>query len=312
MNGTGSVDSRWALILAGGDGLRLRSLSRVIAGDERPKQFCRILGRETLLGHTRRRAALAISRDRTLLVLTRAHQRFYRPLVERLPARCVVVQPERRGTAPAILYGALRVATEAPLAAVAVFPSDHYVSDEARFMGHVETAFEAVRARPEVVALLGVAPDSPEGEYGWIEPGDPVPGTRLLRVGRFWEKPGPARARELLQRGGLWNSFVMIARVPALLALIGQAVPELVRAFAAAVPWLGSPAEERRVHTVYDGLPRVSFSDDVLSTCPRNLAVLPVSGVRWSDWGQPERILATLGHLGVQPEWMGRMAPIAS
>lgn len=42
-------------------------------------------------------------------------------------------------------------------------------------MGRVEAAFEAVRARPEVVALLGVSPDSPESEVGWIEPGDPVP-----------------------------------------------------------------------------------------------------------------------------------------
>lgn len=104
----------------------------------------------------------------------------------------------------------------------------------------------------------------------------------------------------------------MIARVPALLALIRRAVPELVRAFAPAEPWLGSTAEVRRVCAVYAGLPPVSFSDHVLATCPPNLAALPVSGVRWSDWGQPGRILATLGHLGVQPEWMGRMAPIAS
>ncbi len=114
---------RWALVLAGGDGVRLRSLTRIIAGDERPKQFCRVLGHETLLQQTRRRVALAVPADQTLVVLTRAHEHFYRRLIARMPAACVVAQPERRGTAPAILYGALRVAARAPLGAVAVFPS---------------------------------------------------------------------------------------------------------------------------------------------------------------------------------------------
>jgi Nucleotidyl transferase len=34
------VEYPWAVILAGGDGVRLRPLSRLISGDDRPKQFC--------------------------------------------------------------------------------------------------------------------------------------------------------------------------------------------------------------------------------------------------------------------------------
>lgn len=65
---------RWAIILAGGDGTRLRSLTRAIAGDDRPKQFCPILRNETLLDQTRRRVSLAIPADQTLLSLTETHK----------------------------------------------------------------------------------------------------------------------------------------------------------------------------------------------------------------------------------------------
>lgn len=300
----------WALILAGGDGLRLRSLTRIIAGDERPKQFCRVLGHETLLGQTLRRVAFLVPSEQTLVVLTRAHERFYRPLLARMPAGCAVVQPERRGTAPAILYGALRIAARAPLGAVAVFPADHYVSDDRRFMDRVAAALSAVSVRPELVVLLGVSPESAETEYGWIEPADPIPGTPLLRVGRFWEKPAPALARTLLDRGCLWNSFVIVARIPALVAMIRSAAPELARAFAGVAPWLDTPAEDRTVRAVYHHLVAVNFADDVLASRPSNLAVLPVRGVRWSDWGHPRRILATLERLGVEPEWAGRAAAL--
>ena len=71
----------WAVILAGGDGTRLKSLTRHIAGDERPKQFCSVLGRATLLEETQDRAALEIIPERTLFVVNRAHENFYRPVL---------------------------------------------------------------------------------------------------------------------------------------------------------------------------------------------------------------------------------------
>ena len=296
----------WGLILAGGDGTRLRPLTRRITGDERPKQFCPILGRETLLDQTRRRTALLLTPERTSIMVTRAHERFYSPLLADLPACCVAVQPDNRGTAPAILYGLLRLTATAPTDPVAVFPSDHYVSDDAAFMAHVSAAFDAVCARPDLVTLLGISPETPEVEYGWVEPGDGVPGEptgRLRRVRCFWEKPSLPTARTLLARGCLWNSFVMVGGVSAFLALIKVALPGLYAAFAAVRPRLGTPLEEEAVRRLYAGLPAANFSREVLATRPANLAVLPVRGVAWSDWGVPGRVLATLGRLGVHPEW---------
>ena len=67
------------IILAGGNGTRLSSLTRTLAGDDRPKQFCRLIGDDTLLGQTRRRAQLLIAPARLLTVVTRHHERFYVP-----------------------------------------------------------------------------------------------------------------------------------------------------------------------------------------------------------------------------------------
>jgi len=113
--------SPWALILAGGDGTRLRPLTRQIAGDERPKQFCPVLSSETLFEETRRRVTLLTSPEHILAVVVLAHQRFYAPLLVDVPSRCMAIQPENRGTAPAILYGLLRLIAMAPPGPVAIF-----------------------------------------------------------------------------------------------------------------------------------------------------------------------------------------------
>src|SRR5262245_39020118 len=116
-----AADHEWAVILAGGDGTRLKRLTRKIAGDERPKQFCSFLGSQTLLEEAKNRAALELSRDRTLYVVNRAHEDFYASSLAREPAQNILVQPSNRGTAPAILYSVLRIAAVDPKALVACF-----------------------------------------------------------------------------------------------------------------------------------------------------------------------------------------------
>ena len=288
----------WGVILAGGDGTRLRSLTERISGDARPKQFCPILGRETLLAETRRRVALGIAPARTLFVVTRTHERFYTPLLADVWSRKLVVQPENRGTAPAILYALLRLATVGLTDPVAFFPSDHFVSDDEAFMGHMGAAVYATLARPELVVLLGITPGSATEDYGWIEPGPPIVERRrpwpwpLYQVRRFWEKPEPALARDLRARGSLWNSFVMVGRVDTLVRLVKAAVPELYQAFATVRPALGT-AREALVRELYARLPTTDFSRRVLESPHATLAVLPVSDVGWNDLGVPERVLAT-------------------
>jgi len=298
--------SWWGLILAGGDGVRLRPLTRQIAGDERPKQFCRVLGRDTLVEQTLRRVTLLVSPDRILAAVVRTHERFYAPLLANVSARCLLVQPENRGSAPAILYALHHLLRLAPTGPVAIFPADHYVSDDRTFMAHIKGAFDVVLARPDLVVLLGIAPDTDEVEYGWIEPADPIRGLGpwpVFSVRNFWEKPSRAIADTLRARGCLWNSFVMVAYPSALLSLMRNTVPALVAAFAGVESRLRTPSEDDSLRRLYARLTSTDFSKQVLATRPASLAVLPLSGVGWSDLGEPRRVMATLARIGMPPEW---------
>jgi mannose-1-phosphate guanylyltransferase len=287
----------WAVILAGGDGVRLRNLTRSITGDDRPKQFCALVGPDPLLTETRRRATLVAPAHRTLIVVNRAHERFYTPLLADLRARALTAQPENRGTAPAILYALLVLAARQAIADPVVFlPSDHFVSDDAAFMGQVGRALDGCARHPGLVTLLGITPDRAEAGYGWIEPGDTVAGGEgagLRHVRQFWEKPAATDAAELRAHGWLWNSFVMAGRVAALLALVRLAVPDLYRSFIEIAPALGTVGEFAALERLYCGLPSVDFSRQVLTARPDRLAVLPVRGVHWNDLGDPDRVLAT-------------------
>ncbi len=288
-------EKRWGVILAGGDGTRLLPLTRLLAGDERPKQFCLIGGDETLLERTRRRVSMSIAPQHLAVVVTETHEPFYRSAVDRMSPENLIVQAKNKGTAPAILYSLLRIDKITPNAMVAFFPSDHYFSDDERFMSHVEASFDAVAARPEFVILLGMTPDSPEEQYGWIEGGPSVfenDSGSFYKVTRFWEKPSRRLAQELMNRGCLWNSFVMISRVHTLLAMIRRAVPDLYRRFAVTKE-LGLPAEQKLTRQLYGSMASINFSQSVLANRPQDLSLFPVSGVKWSDLGEPSRVLST-------------------
>ena len=237
-----SRSNRLAVILAGGDGSRLRSLTQIIAGDERPKQFCPIVNNRTLLDETRSRIARRIDPANTFFSLTQKHEQFFRAPLWNVAAKNLIVQPENKGTAPAILYSLMRVAAHSPEAVVAFFPSDHYFSNDEAFMEHVDSAYTAAELNSDSIVLLGIEPEKPETSYGWIEPAESLFGglsRSVSRVNRFWEKPTSGVAKRLMADGCLWNSFVMVGRASAFIEMFREHLPEMFRMFAAATAPFG-------------------------------------------------------------------------
>ncbi len=209
-----------------------------------------------------------------------------------------------------MLYPLLRIAELAGDVPVAVFPSDHFVDDDVAFVGAVRSAIEGVHACPDLVVLLGVEAAEPETEYGWIEPAEralPLDGEPVFPIRRFWEKPSAELAADLLTRGCLWNSLVMAGRISAFIDLFTSSARDLLRAFEPIRRAGGSAREAAVAERVYARLPELNFSERVLVPAAAHLGVVRVKGVEWSDWGNPERVFATLRRTAWHPPWLDRL-----
>ncbi len=311
---SGRGEGMWAIVLAGGQGKRLRPLVDRIHPDGRPKQFAVLVGSRSLLRQTLDRVGLAVPPDRTVVVTTKAHAPFFSAESSVPSAAKNLEQAQDRGTAAGVLLPALWISWHDPRATVAVFPSDHFVADDAAFMRHIFSLAAVVERHPSRIVLVAAAPDSAETGYGWIEPGMELEKTSagaIRTVDRFVEKPSPAEARACFERGGLWNTFVMVAKVSAILEAGRRYLPELYERLGRIRPFVGTVGEAEAIERAYALAPTANFSRSVLAFSPGRLAVSQLPPVSWSDWGTPERVITTLRRQGLAPAWVRQLAPTA-
>ena len=275
------------VLLCGGSGTRLWPLSR----KSFPKQFSALTGDESLFQASARR--FAAKGFGPPLVVTASDFRFI--VTEQLgeieiPPAAVIIEPEGRNTAAAILAAALALDASHPGALMLIAPSDHVIPDDAQFRRTVQAAVPA--ALSGQLVTFGIRPDRAETGYGWLEltaPSSdfaPVP----QPLARFVEKPDAATAAAMLADGKhLWNAGIFLFTTTTLIAAFAAHAPEtlaLVRAaFDGSEPDLGftrlAPAPWSRV-------PDISIDYAVMEKA-RNLTVVPYSGL-WSDLGGWEAV----------------------
>lgn len=299
-----STDQVWTIVLAGGEGERLRPLMTRWLGQHRPKQYCTFVGNHSMLRHTLNRAEQLTSIERMRVVVARHHEpRLWDRLNDQHEA-AIIAQPRNRDTAPGIFLPLTYIATRDPEATVVILPSDHFVHPQEAFLAAIRRAVQVVDYHPEKLILLGVRPDTAETEYGWIHPGSSigsVGGQMIRRVAGFREKPGAAEARDLLRAGGLWNTMVMAVRLPTLWKLGWRCFPEMMQHFEDFAAAIGTDNELCALDSLYETLPPVNFSTNLLQQVLDSLVVMELQDVLWSDWGCERRIVETLERIGKTP-----------
>ena len=279
----------WAIVLAAGDGSRLRSLTTTAVGVAVPKQFCSLHGGPSLLHDAVRRAESIAPPERICTIVAKQHRRWWEDILNLLPERNVIVQPDNRGTGVGILLPVLRIMVRDSDARVVLLPSDHHVRDEAVLARALRTAITAIETRPDRIVVLGMPPEEPDPELGYIVPGA-SDGNGVATVDRFVEKPAAPLAQSLVAQGALWNAFIIAAHARTLLHLFTMRVPAVVSAMQTAV----QSADPLAVGRLYEQLDTIDFSRHIMQGAESMLDVLSVAHCGWSDLGTPGRVAETL------------------
>jgi len=215
------------VILCGGSGERLWPLSR----KSYPKQFLDLIGEGSLF----QQAATRLGHGAAPLVITGDDYRFIarQQLHEAgVDTAEVIIEPEGRNTAPAILAAACYLSSHDPASIMMVMPSDHYIPDAGAFAAMAEKA--AANLGKGQIICFGITPDRPETGYGYIRIGDS--GGEITPVEAFTEKPDAGTAEAFIEDGGyLWNAGIFMMRAGELLNIAADLQPEMLGAVRNAV-----------------------------------------------------------------------------
>ncbi len=297
--------SRWSIVLAGGDGKRLQPSIQKWLGYPVPKQYCTFAGTRSMLQHTWGRANQIVWPRNKVTVLGRTHQpRADAHFLGQSEEGTFIFQPRNCDTAPGVFLPLTYVKALDPQAVVVIFPSDHFIFPEDPFVETVRRAVRGVEFWRDRMILLGVRPSHLEPDYGWIAPGGILgwsEGSCIRHIQEFVEKPEAPDGERLMNQGALWNTLVLVANVETLWKAGWTCFPEVMERFEQLRQSIGTPVEGSVLQTIYHDMPTRNFSREVLQPLSKQLGVMELEKVLWSDWGRPERILETLQAVGISP-----------
>jgi mannose-1-phosphate guanylyltransferase len=300
----------WAVVLAGGEGTRVRSFLKQFCGGSGLKQFSTVIGQKSMLRCTLDRVLRLVPAERILIVVSSQHRDEVESQLSHWPRENIIYQPVNRDTAPGILLPLAHITDRDPLATIVVFPSDHFILHEDKFMGAVEKALSELKRNPTRMVLLGMPPQQgEETEYGYIVGTAKRATSQALPVAGFVEKPPLEQAKELIQRGALWNTMVFAVENTTLWDMAQRTSPLLYHAFRLIQMALRAGSYPQTLEHVYQAILPVNFSSAICEPLAARLCVLPVPDVGWSDWGTATSILRTLKKLGHADDFCARTQP---
>jgi len=266
-----------------------------------------------MLQHTVDRADSLTAPNRRVTVVSAAHTEAAHQQLQNRGGR-LVVQPVNRDTAPGIFLPLTYVRATDPHATVIIYPSDHFIYPEEKFLEGVRHAVLAVDLVGERLIVLGIRPEGCMREYGHIQLDCHLGGYgthSLWTIRRFIEKPGFQTAQECTGDAVLWNTRVIVAKVDTLWSMGKKVLPSMMRLFETLQSAIGSPRECQVLGGLYERMPARDFSLDMLEQLPNRVAALEVNGVTWSDWRRAEQIAESLGRVGKTPVYPAEPVAVA-
>ncbi len=278
----------YVAILAGGSGTRLWPLSR----SKRPKQLLSLITDRSLIQDTVDRIEPLVPPEQIFIVTEQSHADDIKLQLPALPARNFVIEPVRRGTAPALALATLAIESVAPDTVMASLHSDAVIGNPEELVRALRLA-ENVAASSDYLVTLGVRPTSPATGYGYVEMAGPLEGRQegtVHRAARFVEKPDAVRAQQYLESGRyFWNSGIFVWRVSVIMRLFQELMPGLHRQLMEIKPYLGTPDEARVIAEVYPRMEKETIDYGIMEPAPK-VAVVPTD-LAWNDVGSWKELM---------------------
>jgi mannose-1-phosphate guanylyltransferase len=271
----------YPIIMAGGTGTRLWPLSR----RHFPKQALRLVGDKTLMQQAVSRLEPQIPVDQIFIITRQEHVEPLSIQVPEVPKDNFIVEPEGRGTAPAIGLSAIHLQKRDPEAVMVVLTADHFIVDEASFRKSLKAAEEV--ARDGYLVTLGIKPTFPSTGYGYIHQGDYL-GTAesfaVYQADRFTEKPNPEEAERLVNSGDYtWNSGMFIWQVERILEEFQRQMPDFYEKLEK-VAAISDPKEYKNMlDRIWPTVKKETIDYGVMEGA-KKVAVIPVD-IGWVDVG---------------------------
>ena len=253
------VDFR-PVILAGGSGTRFWPRSR----RAHAKQVLALDGERSMIRQTVERLKPLATLEKTWVITNEYLAGEIADQLKGVPASQIVQEPVARNTAPACGLAAFIIERQNPDAVLGIFPSDHVIADEPRFLKALQRGI-AVASAGDHIVVLGIEPTRAETGYGYIETGDCAKNETALHVRRFIEKPNQNRAEEFVAAGNYyWNAGIFLWTARTLANAVREHLPETAPLLEAIAAAYGTPQFKEIFHKAYPKCENISVDYAVL------------------------------------------------
>lgn len=269
----------YCIIMCGGIGSHFWPFSC----KNKPKQFLDFMGTGvSLLQHTFNLFNKLIPTENIFLVTNSVYLDLVHEQLPEIGADQILLEPTRRNTAPCIAWATYHIYALDPAANIVVAPCDHLIIKESEFLDIIRKGLDFA-SKNEFLLTIGIKPNRPETEYGYIQIDDEQIGD-FYKVKTFTEKPLEELAQVFVESGEFyWNSGLFIWNVNHILAAFEQHLPELTAIFRPALEQgiYGTGKEQEYIDAHFPACPNISIDFGIMEKTDKAFVLLGDFG--WSD-----------------------------